>query len=223
MSTNYNLRVKLIQPQNNSTYRYYLCLIDLPKGDYSNSFSQGTQSESTLSYNFSGVLPTDAATLTYALPIFTNQVGNQVELTEVQLNYNDADGKPKVIGGSLSNLRPPVVQMTESFLPGYIVIPSASFPDNQFILLMVNTSSPGNGYDGKFLNVFNPTFDADREAICCGLTYDSNKQKAVAAVGIMPTSANQYAAVYVRYQSDDSGNDFNESILLPVNYPVVPL
>lgn len=223
MATNYNLRAKLVTPQNDQAYRYYLCLIDLPEGDYSNSFSEGSQNETVLTFNFTGTFPTAAPTATYALPIFTAQTDRFQDLTAVQLNYTDGDGTAKVLGGSLNNLRPPVVEVTESFMPGYVIIPSATFSANLFIILLVNTAAGAESYNGKFMNSFVPTFDQNSQAICCQLTYSADKNDPVGAVGVMPSSVDQYTGVYVRYQSDDTGNNFNISDTIPLNYPVDPL
>ncbi len=108
-----NLRGVLINPANQPSINYYLCLIDLPKdmkvGEFEALPPQSTN-EQAVRYKYHGILPAEAGTAfeTHALPIYTYQ-GFPVSEELIVIDDNQKILKIDVGARGLNRIKPPIV------------------------------------------------------------------------------------------------------------------
>ncbi len=227
---NTNLRGIRISPENKAdTIHYYQCVIDQPAGWSvgENLFyiNESAQTATEIHIIYLGALQDinpDEEVVTYMLPVVTSQKlqqpdGNNLKIIVTDSNGNTATGNP-------NRGKPPVVapiDRSATLTPTVLVFQSESNTANYFIGVLANTFV---NKDGVYLDSgFGPYFplqpDTENPVQLCGSLplIPQNDPGAVAAMGSISSSLNQYSSVVLQeYTVSSDPVSFDYETIVPI-------
>ncbi len=198
---NPNPRVMKVIPKGNTSFNYYICLVDILDVTGSTPvFTQGTPSPSPAaaatqlnwSVNVAFTIPGEGQTFTtYAVPIFHDQTYKDNTFATVAMSYTGGIVKTGTINPQKSKSLDAELAATEpANAVREFIIKSSSKDSNYFVVFVVNTGANDTKNYVPPQNITTATNDPKH----LEFTVDtgSGKNNPVAAIGIAPSTLNQY-------------------------------
>lgn len=191
------LRGALIQPANNTSIDYYLCVITLPtlpdgqQPQIVPNYPDAADNSGILNYTYSGIMPTgfNGPVSDYALPIYANQkVSNVVSVKITDSNGNYVMGNPNT---KIPPVAPISIDKNSNYEPTNSVFQGIYNPSNYFVVVMVSTGASDDHPTGGYTNTFK-SFTINGTTLQCELNPDPSITEGRAVIGVFPSTLNQF-------------------------------
>lgn len=189
------------------TVHYYLCILDV---NASSNIDQSKfklheikDGDTVIKFTYEGTLsePSPNDTLvSLMLPLVVSQKLAQPDEAGTNLSFTITDAAQNVATGNPNKGKPPVVAAVDrssGLVSSTIICQSETATDNYFVAVIVNTAIAiaGESSDGGYANAFEL---GPEGSVLVGTLQPLANKGPVAAIGLLPSSLNQYDTIRIQ-------------------------